>query len=148
MPSRGGPVEILVVEDNPADAQLTREGFREVDVRHQIHIVTNGDEALAFLNQQPPFADAPHPDIVLLDLNMPGMSGRELLALIKGDPRFLHIPVIVLSASDHPDDVRTAYELHANCYLVKPIDLAGFQSVIRAFNRFWLGTATLPTHNG
>ena len=138
------PIDILLVEDNPGDVRLTRECFKEAKVRTVLHVVNDGEEAFEFLNRRGRFAGAPRPDLVLLDLNMPRMDGREFLARFKQEERFKRIPVVVLTISKAEEDVRTSYGLHANCYIVKPIDFDRFLSVARAVEEFWLTVARLP----
>jgi CheY-like chemotaxis protein len=138
------PVEILLVEDNVADVNLTEEALREAPAPYSLHVARDGEEAMAFLRREGPRADAPRPDIILLDLNMPRMGGREVLAEIKGDPNLRRIPVIILTTSGDAEDIRGAYDLHANSYLIKPVDLGQFFAVIAALEGFWLSAATLP----
>jgi CheY-like chemotaxis protein len=138
------PIEILLVEDNPADADLMRELLTEAKVRNRLHHVGDGVEALAFLRRQGRHADAPRPDLVLLDLNLPRKDGREVLAEIKRDPDLLRIPVIVMSISKDEQDVLRCYELHANSYVPKPVDLDQFVAVVRSLEGFWLAAARLP----
>lgn len=135
---------ILIVEDNPGDVRLMREALRECGMPCRIHIVGDGLEALAFLQRQPPFAEAPRPDLVFLDLNLPHKNGRQVLAEIKGDPQLRSIPVLVLSTSVAPQDITAAYDLHANCYLVKPIDFDAFVVLIRQSMQFWFCMVQLP----
>ena len=137
-------VEILLVEDSKADAVLTREALLDARVNNELSVVTGGEDALSFLKQEGDYAGAPRPDIILLDLNLPGMSGREVLQWIKNQPELKRIPVIVLTASHDPDDVKAVYELNANCYLVKPINMTEFLNIIRALDQFWLSVVTLP----
>jgi two-component system, chemotaxis family, response regulator Rcp1 len=139
------PVEILLVEDNMADVRLTEEALREAPAPYSLHVIRDGEEAMAFLRQDGPYKDVPRPDIILLDLNMPRKGGREVLAEIKADPDLRRIPVIILTTSADTEDIRQAYDLHANSYLVKPVDLSRFFTVISALEGFWLFAATLPT---
>ena len=139
------PVRILLVEDNPGDADLTVEAFRDSQIPHELSLTWNGDEALAYLRKQGAFARVERPDLILLDLNLPRKDGREVLAEIKQDPGLREIPVIVLSTSHSERDVREAYNLHANSYIVKPVDLEQFWSVVRVVEQFWLGLASLPS---
>lgn len=141
----GRAIEILLVEDNWADAVLTREALADARVNNNLSIVTGGDEAIRFLNREDEFAKAKTPDLVLLDLNLPGMRGHEVLKWIKGHEEHRRIPVIVLTASHDPDDVRTVYEANANCYLVKPIDMSEFLNIIRSLDQFWLSVVRLPS---
>jgi chemotaxis family two-component system response regulator Rcp1 len=138
------PVEILLVEDNPGDVRLTREALREGKVYNNLHWAKDGVEALEFLRQEGPHADAPRPDIILLDLNLPKKDGREVLLSIKNDDRFKQIPVVVLTTSEAEEDILRSYELHANCYITKPVDLEKFITVVQSIDRFWLTVVTLP----
>jgi chemotaxis family two-component system response regulator Rcp1 len=139
------PVEILIVEDSPGDVWLIRETLRHGPVPKHVHVVTNGEQALEFLRKKGRFSNAVRPDIVLLDLNLPRRNGLEVLREVKNDPDLRSITVIVLTTSDAPADVNTAYDLNANCYVVKPVDLERFTGAIRAIERFWMGLASLPT---
>ena len=139
------PIDILLVEDSLADARLTRRALQKSRVSSNLHVVRDGVEAMAFLHRREPFAEAPRPDLVLLDLNLPRKDGRAVLAEIKSDERLRTIPVVVLTTSIAPDDVQTCYHLHANCFLVKPVDLEAFTSTILAIEEFWLHRARLPT---
>jgi len=138
------PVEILLVEDNPGDERLTREALREGKVYHNLHWVKDGVEAMAFLRRQGKYADVPRPDIVLLDLNLPKKDGREVLEEIKSDEDLKRIPVVVLTTSKAEEDVLRTYNLHANCYVTKPVDLEKFIVVVRSIDVFWLTVVTLP----
>lgn len=138
-------VEILLVEDNQADARLTIEAMKEAKVRNTLWHVTDGVEALAFLNHEGRYAQAPRPDLILLDLNMPRKDGREVLAALKADDRFKRIPVVVLTSSEAEEDILRAYNLAANCYISKPVDLEQFLKVVRAIEEFWLTIVKLPT---
>ncbi|HLG12862.1 MAG TPA: response regulator [Dehalococcoidia bacterium] len=142
------PVEILLVEDNPGDVRLTREILRDAKVRNTLHHVADGVEALAFLAGDGQYADAPLPDLILLDLNLPRKDGREVLTEIKADKRLASIPVVVLTSSSAEKDVVKSYGLHANCYIVKPIDLDQFIEVVRSIESFWLCIVTLPSAEG
>lgn len=139
------PVEILLVEDSPADARLTRTVLLEGSVPKSIHVVSDGAQALDFLRRRGSYQSVPRPDVVLLDLNLPKRDGLEVLRDIKSDPELHSITVIVLTTSQLPDDVRSAYELSANCYVVKPVDLDEFYRVMRGIEEFWMTLATLPT---
>jgi len=139
------PVEILLVEDNPGDVRLTREILRDAKVRNTLHHVADGVEALAFLAGEGEYAGAPLPDLILLDLNLPRKDGREVLTEIKADKRLASIPVVVLTSSSAEKDVVKSYGLHANCYIVKPIDLDQFIEVVRSIESFWLCIVTLPS---
>jgi two-component system response regulator len=137
-------VEILLVEDNQADARLTKEAMKEAKVRNTIWHVIDGVEALAFLRREGRYADVPRPDLILLDLNMPRKDGREVLAALKADDRFKRIPVVVLTSSEAEEDILKAYNLCANCYVTKPVDLDQFLKVVRAIEEFWLTIVKLP----
>ena len=138
------PIEILLVEDSPGDVTLTIEALRDAKVANNLHFARDGEEALSFLRQEGDYADKPRPDLVLLDLNMPRMDGREVLAEMKKDPVFKRIPVVVLTTSQSEDDVAAAYNLSANCYVAKPVDLDQFLGVVRAIDDFWLSLVKLP----
>ncbi len=140
-------VEILLVEDNPADVRLTREALREGagGLRHRLHVVEDGVQALAFLRREAGYWEVPRPDLILLDLNLPRKDGREVLQEIKADPELRSIPVVVLTTSRSEEDVLRSYQLHANCYVTKPVDLDQFLEVVRRIEAFWLGVARLPS---
>ncbi|MDR0786328.1 MAG: response regulator [Gemmatimonadota bacterium] len=146
MKSRKQPFtpEILLVEDNPGDVRLIREALRESGRGSHPHVVDNGVKALAFLRREPGFEDAVQPDLIFLDLNLPRMSGREVLQELKSDPRLRSIPVVVFTSSEADTDVARAYDLHANCYVTKPVDLDRFIAVVQAVESFWLGVALSP----
>jgi CheY-like chemotaxis protein len=137
-------MEILLVEDNPGDARLARESFRDINDAVRLHLASDGLEAMAFLRQRGAHIHAPRPDLILLDLNLPKMDGREVLAQIKGDKALKMIPTIVLSSSETDADVLTSYQLHANCYLRKPAQWDAFDSLVRDINAFWLTRVKLP----
>jgi len=137
-------IEILLVEDNPGDVLLTREAMKAGKLRNRLSVVGDGVDALAFLRRQGSFADAPRPDLILLDLNLPRKDGREVLAEIKDDPQFRAIPVVVLTTSAAEQDVERAYNLHANCYITKPVDFNQFMNVIEQVDNFWINVVTLP----
>ncbi|HXP32237.1 MAG TPA: response regulator [Stellaceae bacterium] len=139
-------IEILLVEDNPGDARLTREAFREGKIRNNLHHARDGIEALAFLRREGVYAAAPTPDIVLLDLNLPKKDGRQVLRELKQDPKLCLIPVVVLTTSEAEQDILRSYQLHANCYITKPVDLEKFITIVRGIEEFWLAIVTLPTH--
>ncbi len=143
--SFGRPIEILLVEDNPGDIRLTQETLREFELRNHISVAKNGEEAMAFLRREGPYVDAVHPDIILLDLNLPKKDGREVLAEIKADEKLRRIPVVVLTTSSAEQDIFRTYDLHANCYITKPVDLDQFGAVIRALQEFWFKIVRLPT---
>jgi chemotaxis family two-component system response regulator Rcp1 len=137
-------IEVLLVEDNPADVRLAREVFREVNRSIRLHLASDGLEALAFLKRQGDHLHAPRPDLILLDLNLPKMNGREVLAKIKADHNLKTIPAIVLSSSEADSDVWISYQLQANCYLRKPAQWDVFDSIVRSINSFWLTRVGLP----
>lgn len=139
------PVEILIVDDNPGDVRLTREALREIKVSNNLHVATDGAEALAFLNREGQYADAPRPALILLDLNLPKKNGREVLAEVKNHPNLRRIPVVILTTSSEEKDILATYDLHANCYITKPADLDCFIEVIRSIEGFWLSVVKLPT---
>lgn len=138
------PVEILLVEDNPGDERLTREALKEGKVYNNFHWVKDGVEAIEFLRRKGKHASAPRPDIILLDLNLPKMDGREVLQEIKTDSDLKRIPVVVLTTSKAEEDVLRTYSLHANCYVTKPVDLEKFITVVKSIDAFWLTVVTLP----
>jgi chemotaxis family two-component system response regulator Rcp1 len=138
------PIEILMVEDNPGDVRLTVEALKEGKVRNNFHTVADGVEALAFLRRQGEYAKSPRPDLVLLDLNLPKMNGREVLAEIKQDPDLRRIPVVILTVSKAEQDILKTYNLYANCYITKPVDLDQFLSVVKSIENFWLTVVMLP----
>ncbi|MFN2646744.1 MAG: response regulator [Burkholderiales bacterium] len=138
------PIEILLVEDNPGDERLTREALKEGKVYHKLHWTKDGVEAMEFLQQRGKHRDAPRPDIILLDLNLPKKDGREVLQEIKSDEKLRRIPVVVLTTSKAEEDVLRSYNLHANCYVTKPVDLEKFIVVVRSIDIFWLTVVTLP----
>ena len=138
------PIEILMVEDNPGDVRLTVEALKEGKVRNKLHVVEDGVEAMAFLHGEGEYADAPRPDLILLDLNLPKKDGREVLAEIKGDPNLRRIPVVVLTVSEANEDILKTYDLHANCYVTKPVDLDQFIVVVKSVEDFWLTIVKLP----
>ena len=143
-PTRVEPIEILLVEDSPADVDLTREALDDAKVRNHLSVVADGVEALAFLRREGRYADAPRPDLILLDLNLPKKDGREVLAEIKADPALRRIPVVVLTTSEAEQDILRSYDLHANCYITKPVDLEAFLGIVRAVEHFWLHIVSLP----
>ena len=138
------PIEILLVEDNPGDERLTREALKEGKVYHKLHWAKDGVEAMDFLYRRGKWHDAPRPDIILLDLNLPKKDGREVLQDIKNDDTLKRIPVVVLTTSKAEEDVLKTYNLHANCYVTKPVDLEKFIVVVRSIDVFWLTVVTLP----
>ena len=140
----GRPINILLVEDNPGDVRLTLEAFKEGKVNNNMSVVDDGVEAMAFLRQEGKYIDTGRPDLILLDLNLPRKDGREVLAEIKQDPKLKSIPVVVLTTSDAESDIAKTYDLHANCYITKPIDLGQFISVVKYIDYFWLAIVKLP----
>ena len=140
----GQPIEILLVEDSAGDVRLTMEALKGAKVSNRLHVARDGVEAMAFLRQQREYADAPRPDLILLDLNMPRKNGREVLAETKADEDLKRIPVVILTISQAEEDVLRAYDLHANCYITKPVDLNQFLEVIQAIEDFWLTIVKLP----
>lgn len=139
------PVEVLLVEDNPGDVRLTQEALRESVFDVHLNVARDGVEALDFLNKRETFTDAPRPDLILLDLNLPRKNGREVLSEIKQDPDLKRIPVLVMTTSRSEQDIQRAYALNANCYIAKPMDLNEFLRIVRTIEEFWFHTATLPT---
>ncbi len=138
------PIEILMVEDSPTDAQLTIEALHAAKVANRLSHVEDGVEALRFLRQQDPYVGAPRPDLILLDLNLPRKDGREVLEELKRDPDLKVIPVVVLTTSRSEQDVLRSYQLHANCYITKPVDFTQFMEVVKSIEQFWLTIVTLP----
>jgi two-component system, chemotaxis family, response regulator Rcp1 len=138
------PVEVLLVEDSPGDVRLTQEVFREANRAIQLHVVSDGVEAMAFLRRQGAHVHAPRPDLILLDLNLPKMDGREVLALIKDDDSLKIIPTIILTTSEAEADIVKSYQLQANCYLSKPVQLDTFENLVKSINDFWLMQVKLP----
>lgn len=138
------PVDILLVEDNPGDVRLTMEAWRDSKVCNQLHIATDGAEAIAYLRREGQYTQAVRPDLILLDLNLPKKDGREVLAEIKADKELTMIPVVVLTTSDAEEDILKSYGLHANCYITKPVDFEKFRIVVRTIEDFWVGMVKLP----
>lgn len=137
-------MQVLLVEDSPGDVRLTREAFQDVNPSVHLHVASDGVEAMAFLRHEGTHINAPRPDLILLDLNLPRMDGREVLAHIKGDDGLKTIPTVVLTTSDAETDIATSYQLHANCYLTKPAQFDEFSDLVRCVNDFWLTRAKLP----
>ena len=137
-------IEILLVEDNPGDARLTREAFADAIVSNNLSVVGDGEQAMAFLRRQGGYADAPRPDLILLDLNLPRKSGREVLEDVKNDPALLSIPIVVMTTSEAEGDILNSYYHHANAYVTKPVDLDRFIDVVSKIEGFWLTVAKLP----
>ena len=138
------PVVILMVEDNPTDVLIAREGFFGAKMLNDLHVADDGIEAIEFLNQRGKYVDAPRPDLIVLDLNMPRKNGQEVLAEIKADANLKNIPVVILTTSKSEDDITKAYGLHANCYISKPLDFDEFTGVVKTIQDFWLSIVTLP----
>jgi len=140
----GTPIEVLLVEDSPGDVRLTQEAFREANGSIRLSVASDGAEAMAFLRRQGNHIDAPRPDLILLDLNLPKMDGREVLARIKEDEELKTIPTVILTTSQAKADIVYSYKLHANCYLSKPVQLDAFESLVKSINDFWLTKVELP----
>lgn len=140
------PIEILLIEDNPADTRLTEEALKEAKIAINLHPAGNGRAALDFLHRRGTFADAPQPDLILLDLNLPGISGHAVLTEIKNDPDLRQIPVVVLTSSEAESDVIRAYQEHANCFVSKPVDFSGFLHIVHAVEGFWFSVVKLPSN--
>lgn len=138
------PVEILLIEDNPADARLTREALRDAKIHNRLHTVADGIEAMKFLRREGDYAQSPRPDLVLLDLNLPKKSGREVLAEVKADPALRAIPVVVLTTSQSDEDILRSYDLHANCFITKPVDFTQFATIVNRIEEFWFSIVRLP----
>jgi two-component system, chemotaxis family, response regulator Rcp1 len=138
------PLQVLLVEDSLGDVRLTQEAFRGANMSVQLHVAANGIEAMAFLRQEGPYAHAPRPDLTLLDLNLPKMDGRQVLASIKEDDDLKTIPTVILTTSADEADIAKSYQLQANCYLTKPVQLDEFESLVKSINDFWLTKARLP----
>jgi two-component system, chemotaxis family, response regulator Rcp1 len=141
---RGRPVEILLVEDSPGDVGLTLEAFKEAKVRNHFNVVDDGVKAMRYLRREGEYVNAPRPDLILLDLNLPRKDGREVLVEIKSDPNLRRIPMVVLTTSREDVDVLTAYNFHANCYITKPVDFTQFLKVVQSIEDFWLTVVRLP----
>ncbi|HNX53245.1 MAG TPA: response regulator [Pontiellaceae bacterium] len=137
-------IEILLVEDNPGDVRLTQEALKENKIRNNLHVAKDGIEAMQFLRRMNGYENTPRPDLILLDLNLPKKDGREVLAEIKTDEKLRAIPVVILTTSDAEDDVAKSYDMHANCYVRKPIDLNRFIEVVKIIENFWLSIVELP----
>jgi len=138
------PIEILLVEDSPGDVRLTIKALSETKVSNNLHVAVDGMEALAFLRRQGEYADATEPDLILLDLDLPRLNGRGVLAELKADPQLRHIPVVILTTSTADRDILDTYDLHANCYISKPINLEQFVSIVQSIDSFWLSIVKLP----
>ena len=144
MRGQGKPLEVLLVEDSPGDVRLTQEAFRDANMSIRLHVASDGVEAMAFLRQEGSQVNAPRPDFILLDLNLPRMDGREVLGKIKEDDNLKTIPTVILTTSDSEADIVRSYELQANCYLSKPVQLDEFEALVRSINDFWLTRVKLP----
>ena len=140
----GKPVEILLVEDNPGDVRLVKESLKDIKVLNNLRVAKDGQEALDFLHREGDYAEVPHPDLILLDLNLPKKDGREVLAEIKVDDNLKRIPVVVLTTSKAEEDILKSYNLQANCYITKPVDLDEFIKVVKSIKDFWLTIVKLP----
>ena len=138
------PIEILLVEDNPGDVDLTKEALQEAKVRNSLHVVDDGAKAVEFLYRRGEYADSPRPDIILLDLNLPKKDGRQVLEEIKGDSQLSEIPIVILTTSQAEEDILRSYQLHANCYITKPVDFKQFMHVVKSIEEFWLTIVKLP----
>ncbi len=138
------PIQILLVEDNPGDVRLTQESLHDSKIKNLLHVVMDGVEAIAFLRQEGQYADAPRPDVVLLDLNLPKKSGHEVLTEVKNDPNLKTIPIVILTTSDAEEDILESYENHANCYITKPVDLEQFIKIVETIEDFWFTIVKLP----
>ena len=143
----GAPIDVLLVEDSPGDVRLTQEALRDANRAIRLHVAVDGVEAMSFLKREGRHLRAPRPDLILLDLNLPKMDGREVLALIKADDSLRTIPTIILTTSEAEADIIKSYQLRANCFLSKPVELEAFESLVKSINDFWLMKAKLP-HQG
>ena len=137
-------IKILLVEDSAGDVRLTQEALRDSKLCNRLHVVNDGVAALAFLRQQPPYQDAPRPDVILLDLNLPKKGGHEVLAEVKSDPALRRIPIIILTTSSAEEDILKTYDLHANCYITKPLDFSKFTEIVHNIENFWFSIVRLP----
>ncbi|MEU1549526.1 response regulator [Nocardia sp. NPDC005745] len=147
MTSPGQPIDILLVEDDPGDELMTREAFEDNKIGNNLHVARDGEEALEFLYRQGRYPDAPRPDLILLDLNLPKYDGRQVLEKIKADPDLAHIPVVVLTTSAAEEDILRSYRLHANAYVTKPVDLDQFVAAIKQIDDFFVQVVRLPRQN-
>lgn len=143
--SSGEPIEILLVEDNPGDIALTQEALRRSKISNKLSVVNDGDAALAYLHQRAGYEGSSEPQLILLDLNLPGMDGREVLEQIKSDPKTRRIPVVVMTTSNSEQDIVSSYDSHANCYITKPVNMDSFKSVVQSIDEFWFSVVQLPT---
>ena len=139
-----GPIELLLVEDNPADVELTREALEDSKILHHLNVVSDGVQALAYVRQMGPYAEATRPDLILLDLNLPRKNGHEVLKELKANADLRRIPVVVLTSSQAEEDIVTSYNLHANAYVTKPVDLEGFGRIVKALEGFWFTVVRFP----
>jgi two-component system, chemotaxis family, response regulator Rcp1 len=137
-------IEILLVEDNPGDVDLTKEALQDAKIRNRLHVVDDGAKAVDFLYKRGAYVDVPRPDIILLDLNLPRKDGRQVLKEIKTDPQLAEIPVVILTTSQAEEDILRSYQLHANCYITKPVDFKQFMHVVKSIEEFWLTVVKLP----
>jgi CheY-like chemotaxis protein len=144
MNPRARPVEILLVEDDPGDVLITREAIDGSKFANNLNVVSNGEEALAYLRHEPPYEASPTPGLILLDLNLPRLDGREVLAIVKQDPDLRRIPIVILTTSSADEDIVRSYDLHANAYVTKPVDFDQFMSVVRQIDEFFISIVTLP----
>jgi CheY-like chemotaxis protein len=142
----GRTIEVLLVEDSPGDVRLTQEAFRDANTRIRLHVASDGVEAMAFLRREGAHVNASRPELILLDLNLPKMDGREVLAHIKEDPSLKLIPTVILTTSEAEVDIERSYQLQANCYLTKPVQLDAFENLVKSINDFWLTKVKLPQH--
>ncbi len=140
----GDPIEILLVEDNPGDIRLTREALRDGKIYNNLYVARDGVEAMAFLRKTDQYANAPRPDLILLDLNLPRKDGHEVLAEVKSDENLRRIPVVILTTSQAEEDIIKTYDLHVNCYITKPVDLDQFVKIVKSIEDFWLTIVKLP----
>lgn len=143
-PNQGEPIEILLAEDNPGDVKLTEKALEQGKILNNLHVVTDGVEAMEFLRQEGEYADEPRPDLILLDLNMPRMDGQEVMEEMDGDPELRRIPVVVLTSSAAEEDIVKSYELTANAYLTKPVDFEGFSDIVSRIEDFWFSVVKMP----
>jgi two-component system response regulator len=146
--SASRPIIILMVEDNPTDVLVTKEGLLSAKLLNTLYVADDGMEAMDFLRHQGKYADAPRPDLILLDLNMPRKNGHEVLAQIKADDKLKNIPVVILTTSKAEGDIINAYKLHANCYITKPVDFDSFTKIVQTIQAFWFSVVTLPSAAG
>lgn len=142
------PISIMLVEDNPGDAELILDFLEQCKVKNEVQWLQDGEAAMAFLHREGEYANKPMPDLILLDLNLPRKDGREVLSDIKGDPKLKHIPVVILTSSKSEEDIVRSYQLQANCYITKPVDIEQFVNVVRAIDELWLTVVRLPTNGG